>query len=206
MTFLANRRCLNSTAPLSTRPTWTLQVADAATMQCFQCSQDLRLRNCGLVIGALLMILQESHCHEKADRTPREGNRTKYLRASSQFDRHSSEQQVGFRCPCSEPMSASCTTDPARSRLDRSRVAHGLQHGGQTLSASSCSCSSAASSWTISCKFAVEPVPLSLTCCRRGLCAGTWLKGNTFKLELAEVVCCVGLLLLDRLFLKLRVQ
>jgi hypothetical protein len=41
----------------------------------------------------------------------------------------------------------------ARLRLDRSRVAR----GGQTLSASSCSCSSAASSWSISCKFAVEP-------------------------------------------------
>jgi hypothetical protein len=34
-----------------------------------------------------------------------------------------------------------------------------------------------------------------------------WLEGNTFKLELAEVVCCVGLhLLLGCLFLKLRVQ
>ena len=69
---------------------------------------------------------RESRCHETADRTPRAGNRTcKYLMAVSQVDRHSSEQQVGFICPCSEPMSASCTTDPARLRLDRSRVARG---------------------------------------------------------------------------------
>jgi hypothetical protein len=65
MTFLAKRCCLNSPAPLSTRPTLTLNVADAATMQRFLRSQDLRLRNVGLVIGALLMILQENRAAKR---------------------------------------------------------------------------------------------------------------------------------------------
>jgi hypothetical protein len=132
---------------------------------------------------------RESHCHETADRTPRIGNRTcKYLMAFSQVDRHSSEQQVAFICPCSEPMSASCTADPARLRLDRSRVAR----GGQTLSASSCSRSSAASSWSISCNICPCSEPMSASCTTnpdrlRLYCSRVARGGRPCRLQVAPV-------------------